>query len=552
MDRAHDYPTGARIPGTNYVVVRPVGTGGMGQVYEVEDVHVGRRFVLKALHSDLRNRADLAERMKKEARALARLNHPNIVQVFTAGSTEDSLRLPFYVMERLDGQTLRKLIELKGTLGVPATLTIGIELLDALDRAHEFGIVHRDVKPENVFIHKNGDGTATTKLLDFGVIALLENQSQSAANRFIGTIRYAAPEQLRGEPVGPAADLYAAALTLYEMLTGRGPYDDVLEPGMLAHAHAHVHATPKPLSSLVSVPKELENVVMRALSKKPDDRPRDAFSFAGVLRNLKQKTSPRISEVPGSHDSSVTTSPGHEVYSVEIPRSANDLERAPSTERNLERADAPSGGPSGTLENADPPSDGFGATTPETGDRDVDASGERDGPSTEALGDARVAVPRALASRWGANDTPSVLSHTYDDGEPSGRRRRNPSWWSLARGPVSLVAAAVVATVLVVVVLRVSGFGGPGADRTNGAPTVETRNAETPSPSTPPTATPVVAPAISASSNPSSASAPVPTASASAASAATTTKGPARATPKVPLPSPPSTSTKRRLPGAGL
>ena len=145
------YAPGIQVPGTVYQIVKILGAGGMGTVYEVEDTSVGKRYVLKTLHPELGDRQDLARRMQNEARTLARLQHPNIVEVVTAGVTNDEMKLPFYVMERLEGQNIRVVIEKMRRLSVPHAVRITIDLLDALDRAHESGVIHRDVKPDNIF-----------------------------------------------------------------------------------------------------------------------------------------------------------------------------------------------------------------------------------------------------------------------------------------------------------------------------------------------------------------------------------------------------------------
>jgi serine/threonine-protein kinase len=269
-----------------YEVVRLIGAGGMGTVYDVEDTTIGKRYVVKTLHPQLGSREDLAQRMQREARTLARLSHPNIVEVITAGVTGDDLRLPYYVMERLNGQSLRVVLEKKGQLELPHAYHIGIDLLDALDHAHDRGVIHRDVKPDNIFLHRTSAGVTVTKLLDFGILSLLDGTLSETAGRFLGTLRYAAPEQLRGEKPSPKMDIYAAGLVLYEMIAGRGPFDD--EVDTQAIGAAHIENLPPRLSSFVAVPPELEALVMTALAKDPDARQRDAFVFAASLRQLKR------------------------------------------------------------------------------------------------------------------------------------------------------------------------------------------------------------------------------------------------------------------------
>jgi serine/threonine protein kinase len=287
--RARDYEPGERLPGTVYDVVRLIGRGGMGTVYDVEDTTIGKRYVLKTLHSQLGAREDLARRMQKEARTLARLNHPNIVEVITAGITGDDLRLPYYVMERLNGQSLRVVLEKKGQLELPHAVHIAVDLLDALDHAHDKGVIHRDVKPDNIFLHRTSAGVTVTKLLDFGILSFLDSTRNETAGRFLGTLRYAAPEQLSGETPTPKMDVYAAGLVLYEMIAGRGPFDDEGDPQAIGAAH--LEKPPPSLSAFAPVPRELEALIMASLAKPPEARPRDAFSFAARLRELKRSLS---------------------------------------------------------------------------------------------------------------------------------------------------------------------------------------------------------------------------------------------------------------------
>jgi serine/threonine protein kinase len=286
LQKARDYEPGELVPGTVYQVVRRIGSGGMGTVYDVEDTTIGKRYVLKTLHPQLGTREDLARRMQNEARTLARLNHPNIVDVITAGVTADEPRRPYFVMERLNGQSLRLVLEKKWQLELAHAYHIAIDLLDVLDHAHDKGVIHRDVKPDNIFLHRTAAGLTVTKLLDFGIMSLLDSASRDTAGRFLGTLRYAAPEQLRGDRPTPKVDVYAAGLVLYEMIAGRGPFDDEGDPHRIASAH--LHKIPPPLSRYVPVPKELDALLIAVLAKDPDARPRDAFALAASLRNLKR------------------------------------------------------------------------------------------------------------------------------------------------------------------------------------------------------------------------------------------------------------------------
>jgi serine/threonine-protein kinase len=294
-----DYQPGQLLPGTVYRILRLIGVGGMGTVYDVEDTSIGKRYVVKTLHPKLVAREDLARRVMKEARTLARLNHPNIIEVITAGVTADDYKLPYYVMERLNGQSLRMVIDKKGRLDLGHAYHIGIDLLDALDHAHDKGLIHRDVKPDNIFLHRTVGGVTVTKLLDFGIVSVLDGApgSSETAGRFLGTLRYAAPEQLRGESPTPKMDVYAAALVIYEIVAGVGPFDD--QGDAPAVGAAHVNKLAPRLSHHVPVPKELDNLIAAALAKDPRVRPRDAFSFAASLRNMSRSLKPDRGESTG-------------------------------------------------------------------------------------------------------------------------------------------------------------------------------------------------------------------------------------------------------------
>ncbi len=347
--RTPDYQPGDRVPGTVYKVHCVIGAGGMGTVYDVEDTSVGRRYVLKTLHGDLAGREDLAARLSREARALAKLQHPNIVEVFTSGTTQDHKRLPYYVMERLQGQSLRTVLDRKGKLTLEQALDIEIDLLDALDHAHEFGIVHRDVKPDNIFITRGRDGRSLAKLLDFGIIKLAQGSTIVTGARFIGTFRYAPPEQILGRDVTPRSDLYAAALVLYEMIAGRGPFDDFT--GEVEIGKAHIDVKAPPLTRWATVPGDLDALVSAALSKKADERPKDAYSFAQTLRAMKQRLAATIANVQAS-------ATVDEVISI-APRSARQPERSlrsVETQAGPAFALAPTtASPGGTAVTAGPP-----------------------------------------------------------------------------------------------------------------------------------------------------------------------------------------------------
>lgn len=271
------YRPGEIVPGTSYRVVARIGAGGMGCVYEVEHVEIGRRYVLKSLLESLAGRDDLVGRMRTEWRALGRLRHPNIVDVQDAGIAANGV--PFYVMERLVGETLGTRLRREGRFTLEVACRYAREMLLGLQAAHEIGVVHRDVKPANVFV----TGEGVVKVLDFGVAKALFDPSAKATARgiAIGTPRYMAPEQISGQVVDGACDLYAVGLVLFEMLAGRGPF--VAGPETDAWLEAHRGRRAPRLGAFVAVPDELDDLVASALAKDPKQRPASAAEFAAKL-----------------------------------------------------------------------------------------------------------------------------------------------------------------------------------------------------------------------------------------------------------------------------
>ncbi len=284
MSAQREFSDGELIPGTRYRVVALIGAGGMGSVYEVEHSELGKRFVLKALLRSLTPRGDLVHRLRNEWRALGRLEHPNIVSVTDAGVT--STGLPYYVMERLYGETLAARLHRQRRVPLSEALTIVADVLDGLSAAHRIGIVHRDVKPPNVFLVAD----RPAKLLDFGIAKVLDPKASQITGRgiAIGTPRYMAPEQASGETVDARTDLYAVGLILFEMIAGAGPFDGARDSNDLFLAH--LTKVPPLLSSAAPVvPAELDGWVVRLLAKKPAERPANAEAVASALRELRDR-----------------------------------------------------------------------------------------------------------------------------------------------------------------------------------------------------------------------------------------------------------------------
>ncbi len=282
MNDYREFQDGEIVPGTRYRVTRLVGRGGMGCVYEVEHQELGKRFVLKALLRELSRREDLAARLRNEWRALARLEHPNIVNVTDAGVSDNGV--PYYIMERLEGETLAALLHRQRRLLPQHALGLAAGILSGLHAAHQIGVVHRDVKPPNIFVTSGGG----VKVLDFGIAKIRDGNGVITARGIaVGTPRYMSPEQAQGAPVDARSDIYATGLMLFEMLSGVGPFDDVKDHNELLLAHLG-RAAPL-LSGICVVAPELDAVVAAMLAKDPRERPPSALQVADTLRELSKR-----------------------------------------------------------------------------------------------------------------------------------------------------------------------------------------------------------------------------------------------------------------------
>ena len=264
--------TMTRVAG-RYELVRPLGHGAMATVDLAHDTELDRRIALKRLAENLARDEDLQRRFIREARLAARLAHPNVVRVFDVG--EDDGR-PFIAMEYVEGETLAELVARRGSLPVSEAATLGMQMCAGLAAAHAAGLVHRDVKPQNLLLGTDG----VLKLGDFGIAAGYEGTRLTLAGTVLGTAGYLAPEQARGEQVTAAADIYAVGAVLYELLTGQPARSAV----SLAEIGAADGFDPPELASRVpAAPPELVAAVTACLSIRPEDRPPSAAALARLL-----------------------------------------------------------------------------------------------------------------------------------------------------------------------------------------------------------------------------------------------------------------------------
>ncbi len=253
----------------------------MGVVYSAEHVEIGKRVALKFLHAELTARPDVVARLVQEARAASAIAHPGIVDIHDIGTDPAGAR--YLVMELLEGESLRALLEREGPLPIQRAVGFVLPVLSALAAAHEKGIVHRDLKPENLFLDRT-DGTQTVKLLDFGTAKMTEAVSRlTRTGAAWGTAHYMAPEQARGESdLDLRVDVYGAGVILYELLTGRVPFDGENYNAVMFRVVSESVTPPRTLRP--DLPEDLEAVILRALEKERTRRWQCAEDMADALR----------------------------------------------------------------------------------------------------------------------------------------------------------------------------------------------------------------------------------------------------------------------------
>src|SRR5438105_7744838 len=259
-----------------YELEELVGTGGMSSVYKARDRLLERNVALKVLHPHYSDDPEYVERFRREARSVAQLSHPHIVTVIDRG--EDGGQ-QFIVFEYIDGENLKQLIERDGRLPVRRAIELTLEIADALAFAHDHGLVHRDVKPQNVLLTPDGDA----KVTDFGIARSLDvERGVTQTGTVLGTSNYLSPEQAAGEPVTPATDVYSLGVVLYELLTGEVPFrGDNLVVVAMKHVTEH---PPSLLEQRSDIPLRLALAVEHALEKDPARRFVSMDAFASELR----------------------------------------------------------------------------------------------------------------------------------------------------------------------------------------------------------------------------------------------------------------------------
>ncbi|GAW91420.1 Stk1 family PASTA domain-containing Ser/Thr kinase [Calderihabitans maritimus] len=263
---------------SRYEILEQLGGGGMAVVYKGRDTLLNRMVTIKVLREQHASDEDFVRRFQREAQAVASLSHPNIVSIFDVGE-EDGLH--YLVMEYVEGRTLKEIIREKAPLDVRNAINIVTQICDALDHAHENGIVHRDIKPHNILVTPAG----RVKVTDFGIAKAPTTATVTYTGTIVGSVHYISPEQARGEATGAKSDLYSLGVVMYEMLTGKLPFSG---ESPISVALKHIQSEPTPPRELnPDLPPSVEAVILKALAKRPEERYESAGELAADLREFR-------------------------------------------------------------------------------------------------------------------------------------------------------------------------------------------------------------------------------------------------------------------------
>jgi eukaryotic-like serine/threonine-protein kinase len=288
--RPQDPFIGRDILNGSFQILQKIGSGGMGAVYRALQPQMNRMVGVKILHPKLANRKDLVSRFRREARAMSQLTHPNTTKVFLYGELDDGSL--YIIMEFLEGKNLNQTVRADGPFPMDRALPVLIQVCGALDEAHRAGIIHRDLKPENIFLVQSAGLRDFAKVLDFGLAKVGERQMRPGSviltqeGMVFGTPEFMSPEQAQGKSLTPASDIYSLAVILYEVLTGKLPFD---AKSPMDYIQLHVTGKPVPLNQRAPgkvFPPLLEQVIERALAKRPEERFSSAADFASAMQQV--------------------------------------------------------------------------------------------------------------------------------------------------------------------------------------------------------------------------------------------------------------------------
>lgn len=281
----------------NYKVTDKIGEGGMGSVFRGIDIMLEREVAIKMLRPELSRQPHIVERFRSEAVTLAKLNHPNVATLYGFIRQGEDF---FMVMEYMRGETLDSVIGKSGAIPCDRAVALFAQALEGIDHAHKMGIVHRDIKPANMMLTETG----SIKVMDFGIARVLGTDRLTKTGHLIGTVEYMSPEQVRGEETDARSDIYSLGILLYEMLTGRVPFNSSSEYELM---RSHIEEAPAPPRTFVpQIPPIIEQAIMRALAKKPEARHQSANEFRMMLPLIRDEAVTNLDIAPMSPASYIT------------------------------------------------------------------------------------------------------------------------------------------------------------------------------------------------------------------------------------------------------
>ncbi len=270
-----------------YKIVEYLGAGGMATVYKARHIVLDKILALKLLQPHLLGNPRFVQRFQREAQAMARMQHPNLLTVHECGFLEG---VPFLLLDFVDGKGLDVLIEERARLSVGQMLAIVMQVSDGLINAHDNGVVHRDIKPANIMISENVKGRELVKVVDFGLAKMLEDepgqQKISREGSSAGSPMYMSPEQCVGDPADARTDIYALGCVMYECLTGNPP---LFGQTVLETFNKVMNEKPQPVSAIVEIPADLDELILKCLEKRPEDRPATVLEFRATLKEIKER-----------------------------------------------------------------------------------------------------------------------------------------------------------------------------------------------------------------------------------------------------------------------
>lgn len=309
--------------GGRYEVIERIGAGGMAIVYKAKDTLLHRVVTIKVLRDQFASDQEFVRRFRREAQSAAGLSHPNIVSIYDVGKDGDT---EYIVMEYIEGRNLKEVIRNYAPLSTEQAINLVFQIGEAISHAHEHHIIHRDIKPQNILVTPDG----RAKVTDFGIARAVSSATLTHTGDIVGSVHYLSPEQARGTQTNEQTDIYSLGIILYELLTGRVPYDGET-PITIALKHLQ---EPAILPSKINprVPKDLESVIMKAISKSPDKRYQTAKDFLTDLRNIKAGRKVVYSEMGDEREFEVTQV--HKTLIKDVEDSLSDKDATPKKRGN--------------------------------------------------------------------------------------------------------------------------------------------------------------------------------------------------------------------------